>query len=302
MDTIIYVCGKRGIDETELVKEQRQGYRLLKLAIPFSMAGDLADLEKQRRETARDRGPGSRAENSGTQERCIADCLLAACLLHPVQMYRQRRDMRRARRTYRQQERQWRQQLLLLQEGVLSRTASPYDSYLVYEDKLQFLEGSALWTEYFPLSEFRGWHEEEWVEELVPFGEHAHYLVLGYADCVGKLLLGLARRMKSLAWIVEDSRHTEQAQEIAEELCEEYGLAAALTVLEAGEGYKKIRPSAYMPVNVLDFSGEAHVSPPLAKGSIWLDMDSMEEKERRLGKQGGNIRYFSLKKLWRQVP
>lgn len=291
MDTIIYLCEKRGIDRAELVKKSNQGYLLLKLSLPFSMVRGLEDLERPRR------GTGREPDSPSLQKSAYH------CLLHPVGALRKRRETRRLRRKYRQEQEQWRRQLQQLQEEVLSRATSPYDSYLVYEGRVKTLqENSALWREYFALSEFRGWREKEWVERLLPFAGNAHYLVLGYGDCLGGILFRLARKMKSLEWFAEDSRYGDQVQEIAEELCEEYGLAVALTLLKEGEGYKKIRPSAYAPVTVLDFSGEARISPPLAKGSIWLDVDSLEEKEERLGRAGGDVRYFSLKKLWRGVP
>ena len=61
-----------------------------------------------------------------------------------------------------------------------------------------------------------------------------------------------------------------------------------------------MRLKAAAPCLVLDFCDSDKVyGGGLAAGSIWLDFPASEEKERRVTSGCPQIRYFSMKKEWK---
>lgn len=154
-----------------------------------------------------------------------------------------------------------------------------------------------------PLPEFDRYLDKKWLQELLPYARHAHFIVLGNASCVQELLCGLAPRMKSLLWVAPDLTYGEQLEEFAEDFFQEYGLAIDLHFLPDNGTYGqiRIREERYSePVNVLDFTGQKYIPlfhPPA--GSIWLDMAAVREKELRIESRRLRCTYFSLRKIWR---
>ncbi|MCR5755414.1 MAG: hypothetical protein K6G30_11475, partial [Acetatifactor sp.] len=77
-------------------------------------------------------------------------------------------------------------------------------------------------------------------------------------------------------------------------------------VLPEGTDWMRMRPESIRtreqePVNVLDFSGEPRMNGGnLPPGSVWLDMDSTPDKQRRILKSGGNVTYFSAR-MWMEA-
>ena len=75
-----------------------------------------------------------------------------------------------------------------------------------------------------------------------------------------------------------------------------------LQPMESAAAMKRFRIGEGPPVNVLDFTGEAYMAVSGApRGSVWLDMCSLEEKRRRIEARGGGITYTSLKEMWKTV-
>lgn len=174
------------------------------------------------------------------------------------------------------------------------------DNALVYEDNVP----EESWVRsLLPLPEFDGYFRREWLQRLLPQAVHPHFVVLGNADCLQELLCELAPRMKSVLWIAPDLSYQDQLEEFAEEFFLEYGLAINLHFLPENGTYAQMRipDDRYRePVNVLDFTGEKYIpcfDPP--GGSLWLDMASVGEKERRIEARRLKVRYDSLRKQWR---
>lgn len=157
-----------------------------------------------------------------------------------------------------------------------------------------------------PLALFPGWQftdytEERWIERLMRYIAHPHFVVLGNADCLTQVLPRYAQRMKSLRFLLCESEVTEELLELQEELLQEYGIAATIHTLADRTDYRKIKILSAYPCNVLDFSGEEKLySTTVPAGSVWLDFTSNEEKRRRMELGKGEVLYVSLKKEWKQ--
>lgn len=161
---------------------------------------------------------------------------------------------------------------------------------------------ACLWRECFQVAEFTGYGQLFWAKQLLPEKGPDHFVILGTAPCIYEMVEGLARRMKSLSWILLEEDYDGPCQDFVEDFYTEYGLAAAMRPVESKTALRRIRLEYVMPVNVIDFTGEARIAVTgLAEGSIWLDMMSVEEKRRRVEGQGRGIAYFSLKQKWRHA-
>lgn len=156
----------------------------------------------------------------------------------------------------------------------------------------------ALWKKYFQAGEFEDYTKQLWVEELLPEAVLPHFVILGTASCLYGLIEKYADRMKSLRWILPENDYSIEVQEFVEDFYTEYGLAVMLQITPAGQ--RGIQAVCAEPSNILDFTQEACVHlAKAAKGSIWLDMLSVEEKKRRIAGRSTGISYVSLKEKWR---
>ncbi len=159
-----------------------------------------------------------------------------------------------------------------------------------------------LWERHFQGKDFRGYAQRFWVEQLLPQAVQPHFVILGMAPCLFEVIEACARRMKSLRWILPEEDCDEELQGFVEDFCTEYGLAIMLEPFGSAAALKRLRLVCGQPVNVLDFTGEAYMAvSDVPKGSVWLDMFSVEEKRRRIAARGGGILYVSLKEKWKTV-
>ena len=138
------------------------------------------------------------------------------------------------------------------------------------------------------------------MEELLPEAVLPHFVILGTVSCLPLLIEKYADRMKSLRWILPENDYSRELQEFVEDFYTEYGLAIMLQVVPAGQ--RRLQAVCKEPSNVLDFTQEAYINlAKVAKGSIWLDMLSVEEKKRRIVGRNTGITYVSLKEKWKLV-
>lgn len=189
-----------------------------------------------------------------------------------------------------------------LEEELHSLLDQMGDNFLFYEEE----PPRECWVRgILPLQEFDDYLQPKWVRKLLPFARNHHFVILGSVPCLQQLLCELAPRMKSLLWIAPDLTYQEQLEDFAEDFYQEYGLAMTLHFLPVGGTFGQMRIPDHRycePVNVLDFSDGRHVpvfNPPA--GSVWLDMASVYEKERRIKARRLQVTYISLKKMWRET-
>lgn len=189
-----------------------------------------------------------------------------------------------------------RQQRLLEEEGVRRRFIEEFlvdreHSYFVTDEPVSLLEG---WS-------FRGYFEEEWVLYLMRHGDLNHFVILGKAECIPQIFLQYVRRMKSMRWVLLERQFGEEEQELVDVIYDEYGLAVEVRLLNEEKDYRRMRLNCQVPTVVIDFCEEEKISgADVAEGSIWLDITSSELKRQRLEGHNSGIRYFSLKKEWKQ--
>lgn len=161
------------------------------------------------------------------------------------------------------------------------------------------------WLQGWQYPEYGDYRRVDYARQLLRLAGQAgrkrfHYLVLGFEAFVPEVLAPYLREMKSLRFLV--GKKDELPEDFAEEVCEEYGLAVSCGVApgkgDAGPFFHFV-PECPLPTVILDLTGEAYLSAArTAPGSVWLDMDSLEEKRRRVEAALGGDAYFSIKKEW----
>lgn len=157
----------------------------------------------------------------------------------------------------------------------------------------------------FSLPEFDEFMQAKWVQQLLPHAVCTDFVVLGDGVALKQILWEMAPYMKSLWWIAPDPAAEDLLEVFAEEFYQETGLAIRLEFLKAGTTYGQlVVPDGVVskPVNILDFTDDKHIPglyPP--PGSVWLDMSSREEKERRIRARGLSCDFVSLRKQWKNL-
>lgn len=188
-----------------------------------------------------------------------------------------------------------------LQTALCLLGGNTYWTYTVYEERLRTKVDTFSWWDAWKIPEFDDYRQPLWAEKLLPHGDCPNLLVLGQSDCIPGLLVANARRLRSVKWYLLKNEYTQEAEVFLDGFYDEYGLVVELHLLEEKKDWWSVRFYCPEPVKVLDFTGEPKVSAyEVAKGSIWLDMDALDEKSERMEVRNQGIRYFSLKKLWAQ--
>ena len=185
----------------------------------------------------------------------------------------------------------------ILREQLRELTEDPDHTYIVCREPLSFYYGR----------EFREYRQQNWVEHLLRYGEDAvghplcpDVIVLGKNPFLPYVLLRYVAALRSVKWYLTDREYREEEEELTWELEDEYGLIPEIRLLPEAADYDRVRLEATAPCVVLDFSDSDKVyGGGLAAGSVWLDFPASEEKERRVASGCPQIRYFSMKKEWK---
>lgn len=186
---------------------------------------------------------------------------------------------------------------LKLREQLQELTEDPDHTYVVCREPLSFYFGR----------EFRDYLQQEWIEHLLRYGERPggypawpDLVLLGRNPYLPYVVLRYAARLQSMKWYLTDREYREEEEELTWELEDEYGLIPEIRLLPEAADYDRVRLKAAAPCLVLDFCDSDKVyGGGLAAGSIWLDFPASEEKERRVASGCPQIRYFSMKKEWK---
>ena len=176
-------------------------------------------------------------------------------------------------------------------------TEDPDHTYIVCREPLSFYYGR----------EFREYRQQNWVGHLLRYGEDVmghplwpDVIVLGKNPFLSYVLLRYVAALRSVKWYLTDREYREEEDELTWELEDEYGLIPEIRLLPEAADYDRVRLEAAAPCVVLDFSDSDKVyGGGLAAGSVWLDFPASEEKERRVTSGCPQIRYFSMKKEWK---
>ena len=186
---------------------------------------------------------------------------------------------------------------LKLREQLQELTEDPDHTYVVCREPLSFYFGR----------EFRDYLQQEWIEHLLRYGERAggypawpDLVLLGRNPYLPYVVLRYAARLQSMKWYLTEREYREEEEWLTWELEDEYGLIPEIRLLPEAADYDRVRLEATAPCLVLDFCDNEKVyGGGLAAGSIWLDFPASEEKERRVMSGCPQIRYFSMKKEWK---
>lgn len=306
MDTIIYFYSikKNGIEdsnqdtaEEELCRIQRlqqkmQGaaYQLIGIGIKMWMLELVRDVAAEM----------DREESANRKKSRIAH------ILHAIQrLLKQDTSTLMASQRLRQHhilEQRWEDFSHMLTEII----RDCYNCYCVYEEPVRKLLVDNC-TVLPP--EFDEYQNEEWVNYLLQYAGLqtrtpclSHFVILGWAPCVPKLLHDYAYGMRSLQWTMHEKAYTKEVQDFVEDFYQEYGLAISVRLLHEGENFRQGYPVLQNPANILDFTVEDRIpTGGVVRGSVWLDFASLDEKSRRVEERDTGIYYFSLKKQWKQA-
>lgn len=184
-----------------------------------------------------------------------------------------------------------------LLEQLQELTEDPDHTYIVCREPLSFYYGR----------EFREYLQQEWVEHLLRYGENAKgeplwrdLIVLGHNPFLPYVILRYAVGLRSIKWYLTEREFREDEERLTWELEDEYGLIPEIRLLAEASDYDRMRLQTTAPCLVLDFCDSDKVyGGGLTAGSIWLDFPASEEKERRVTSGCPQIRYFSMKKEWK---
>lgn len=190
-------------------------------------------------------------------------------------------------------------ELEALQTALCLLGGNTYWTYTVYEERLRTKVDTFSWRDAWSIPEFDDYSQPLWAEKLLSYGDCPNFLILGQSDCIPRALVANARKLRSVKWYLLQKEYTEEAEAFIDSFYEEYGLVIEVHLLEERKDWWRAGFHCPDPVKVLDFTGEAKTSAyGVAKGSIWLDMNAMDEKSGRMEVRNQGISYFSLKKLW----
>jgi hypothetical protein len=190
----------------------------------------------------------------------------------------------------------------------LCEALSPYDMPLTIYDEavsawLRADGRSRLWRSLWPYATFYGYREPQYADLLLRETHCAHYLILGYDADLFTLLQPYFCRMKSLRFVLD--YYPADLDDQIDTLYEEFGLTASARVLPASDDdhpYRNERIECPLPSIVLDYSNETIFRGlSIMEGSVWIDMDAMDDKRRRMEEYHEKLTYLSLKKLWRGI-
>ena len=159
------------------------------------------------------------------------------------------------------------------------------------------------WQQFFPYPRYRHFRKKEYGQLLIAGAKNRieqmqglSILVLGYDESISDLLKPFLRTAGELRLFPESAEAAEKMENYAESVYEEYGLAIAVKDVPRRLVQKHIPFYAEKSL-ILDFSGENIWYPAKAvPGSIWLDMDSIWEKRKRIETRYAEIAYDSLQK------
>ena len=199
MDTIIYVYCDRSYSEENSRGYCRRDYdmgdyRLVRVGVSKELWRILQEREPEN-------AGSEREENRALEQRGWFKRLSGKLPWNRLKEQLRTQRSLRLRETVRQQrlaaEAERRQQFVA--EIMEDRD----HSYFVTQEPIAFLEG---WS-------FRGYAEEEWVLHLMQYASGNHFVILGKADCIPRLLLRYVKHMKSLKWWITGRQFGEAEQE-----------------------------------------------------------------------------------------
>lgn len=338
MDTILYLYKKKGLKEPELEPVGLKTHMLIRIAVDVQKEewfgirlGEQREREKQTEQS--EQGAKSGPAERKMPQRAEPSEISVLPFLRRLMRKRQEQKRKKAEEQGRQRQAALEEERIRAVEDSLRKLVSeirelaggPEECFCVYEDGVRrwlireeepgiaaFGDSEkparreqilpSLWEKYFRAEEFRAWQDRFWVDLLLTRAESEHYVILGTAPCLFSLIEDCARGMKSLSWFLQETEYSEEIGEFIEDFYTEYGLAIILRTLEGPAAWRKLVLVCGQPVNVLDFTGEAKIPVSgVCGGSVWLDMLSVEEKQRRIAAQGRGIAYFSLKEYWKRA-
>lgn len=186
------------------------------------------------------------------------------------------------------------------------RGESDMPAYLMYEENFEeWLEGMQYekeWRRLWRLPMYEDYPAVDNVRRMLESIPKGHFpqeaWILGCGIQMQEWLPQLAGKLRSLTFYVEFV--TGGLEKLREQLTEEWGLVSAVQLVTPGE-LRKQRLQSTQPVLVMDYSGSQVISVTgLKRGSIWLDMGSVETKRHAMEDRNIGVMYISLKNLWKR--
>ena len=334
MDTILFFCKKKGIPKPVIEPIGMRTHLLIRIFLDVEWEEWFGvKLECETPEamiSEREKGKEGRAKNGASNKSIMQSVRKLLGFFDIRGRIEKKRWQRQQEREYARLLQEHEKMLEWIEEAVqklafdiLEMTVGWKDCFCVYEDCVRkVLVGKernscagrednlqksisfdkehilcGVWGKYFRIEEFQRYTQRLWVEEVLARAVLPHFVILGMAPCLPDIIEKYAHKMKSLRWILPENEYSQEIQEFMEDFYTEYGLAIMPLVVPAGQ--RRIQAVCTDPSNILDFTQEVQRHfRQTAKGSIWLDMLSIEDKRRRCDMC---VAYFSLKEKWKAV-
>lgn len=286
----------------------------------------IPDEEDSYPERVTARCEGARAVSPRKRNRCH--------FFHPFKALRQRREEMTGRqqecerrfqsvRDYHIQLELWQQRMQEIEAAIqtlmqkMMELPQPEEPvYAVYEDCLRtFLVGEngsenakperrlrILWKRHVDLAEFGDYTSPFWIEQTLPEHLPPRFLIVGRNRNICPILERCTNRLKSIRWLLPEKDCTADFRDYLEAFYEEYGLVISYRTFSDPGQLRRTELSCEEETVIFDFTREGYVQTAgVARGSIWLDLYSVEEKQKKMECRNPGIFYFSLKKKWKQV-
>lgn len=177
---------------------------------------------------------------------------------------------------------------------------------LVYEESfinwLEAVQYARLWRKMWHTPMYADYHAKEnlgrMLNAIPKEGFPQEAWILGYGQKMQEWLPWIAGRLRRLTIYVEFV--TKGFEALLEGLETDFGLVAQVRLVAPGE-LRRQRLRSEEPVLVIDYTGREVISVAgICRGSVWLDMDSVEAKRHSIEDRRTGITYVSLKNLWKR--
>lgn len=299
MNTIIFFYKKNNLEEPSIKFKRLAGYRLIKVGI--NAEGDKwfgqdmgQDIPKEWQERIETQAPEPEKRRPWMLLRRIGRAAW------------ERKRRREARRSFeemlakRETEIRAAEERMKVTAGYLTAKAGGDGTWwYVCGEGLERCAVWDVWLTFFKGEKFEGWQRRFWLERLLPCACHSRLIILGSCEDIFGLIENLARKIKSLRWFLAEEDCDSEVHDFVEDFYIEYGLAISLQTVSGKNAFRKLRLVCQEPADILDFTREAYMPLwEIARGSVWLDTYSLEEKRRRITGRDMGIEYVSLREIW----
>ncbi len=324
METIIYFVRKKGLSEPLVEPIGMKTYLLVRVSLDMDAEKWCGiDLHKPEKPEYRSAGAlqcadiVTREQVGSVPPRFPVEDSFGYRIVHPIQTYRRRREENALRqqecqhrfeilREYHLRLEQWKERvqksecsLRKLAEELAQLQEPGEMMYAVYEDDWQ---ENFLWYRHITILKFKDYDVPFWIKQLLPEHLPYHIVIIGKNWHICSILEQYSARLKSIRWFLPEREYDGEFREYLESFYEEYGLVISCRTYSDVNMLRRETIQCQECAIILDFTGDSNLSAAgLCRGSMWVDIYSIEAKQKKIEGRYPGVTYFSLKSVWKQI-